>query len=502
MAKKTDFSNRDAINTKISDSGISVIKYEGDNETFVWKHPIEDFNYGSRLIVHQSQEAVFYLNGEALDVFGPGDHTLETENLPILKKFAHLPTGNRNPFHAEVYFVNLAVHMSVKWGTDSKIRFIEPNTGIPLDLGASGELNIRVSNSRKVLDKLVGTTVELKNNDLFGANALRAMFRPLIQNVVKANLAGSIKNSNINILEIDEHLTELSEDLQTKLSPKFDEYGFAVNEFYITNFVLPENDKNFNDLKALMSASYIKVREQEVKAKIAEAERQTIIEQEKNLTEKQKYETERKVIEAQGEAASSKAKGFAEAEVMAAKGYSQKDVIQAEVQKAYAEGIGNFGANGGSLGGGLASDVIGLGVGVAAAGTLGGQLNGMLNGMNPNMAPQADSSASGWKCTECGADGNHGRFCSECGKPKAEEWDCALCGAKGNHGRFCSECGQPKPEAWDCPECGAKGNRGKFCSECGKPKAAVSDAWDCKKCGHTGNHGKFCDECGSKKEEN
>ena len=71
----------------VSDTGISVIKYEGDNETFVWKHPIEDFNYGSQLIVHESQEAVFFLNGQALDSFGPGMHTLETDNLPVLKKF-------------------------------------------------------------------------------------------------------------------------------------------------------------------------------------------------------------------------------------------------------------------------------------------------------------------------------------------------------------------------------------------------------------------------------
>ena len=86
----------------ISDTGISVIKYEGDNETFVWKHPIEDFNYGSQLIVHESQEAVFFLNGQALDSFGPGIHTLETDSLPVLKKIYHLPAGKSEMFHAEV----------------------------------------------------------------------------------------------------------------------------------------------------------------------------------------------------------------------------------------------------------------------------------------------------------------------------------------------------------------------------------------------------------------
>ena len=142
----------------VNDIGVSVIKYEGDNSTFIWKHPIEDFNLGSQLIVHESQEAVFFLNGEALDTFGPGRHTLGTENLPILKKIYAFPTGGQTPFHAEVYFISNAVSMGMKWGTDSRVRFIDPMTGIPLDIGASGELNMRVSDSKKLLYKLVGTT--------------------------------------------------------------------------------------------------------------------------------------------------------------------------------------------------------------------------------------------------------------------------------------------------------------------------------------------------------
>ena len=54
-----------------------VIKYEGDNSTFVWKHPCEDFNCLSQLIVHENQEAVFFMNGQALDLFGPGRYTLK-----------------------------------------------------------------------------------------------------------------------------------------------------------------------------------------------------------------------------------------------------------------------------------------------------------------------------------------------------------------------------------------------------------------------------------------
>ena len=84
---------------------LSVIKYEGDNSTFVWKHPITDFKTGTQLIVHESQTAIFMANGEILDTFGPGTHTLETENVPVAKGLFKLITGGRNAFHAELYFV-------------------------------------------------------------------------------------------------------------------------------------------------------------------------------------------------------------------------------------------------------------------------------------------------------------------------------------------------------------------------------------------------------------
>ena len=82
--------------------------------------------------------------------------------------------------------------------------------------------------------------------------------------------------------------------------------------------------------------------------------------------------------------------------------------------------------------------------------------------------------AAGWKCPKCGAEGNTGKFCGECGTPRpAEGWKCPKCGAEGNKGKFCSECGTPRPAedgSWTCPECGKTGNTGRFCGECGTPK--------------------------------
>ena len=139
---------------KIKKEGLaSVIRYEGDNSTFIWKHPVEDFNYGSQLIVHESQEAVFFRDGQALDLFGPGRYTLETQQLPLLERMYRLPADSERTFHSEVYFINKTVQMGIKWGTPEKVRFIDPLTGTPLQLGASGEMNIQVSDSRKLLLK-------------------------------------------------------------------------------------------------------------------------------------------------------------------------------------------------------------------------------------------------------------------------------------------------------------------------------------------------------------
>ena len=91
-----------------------VIQYEGDNQTFIWKHPIEDFNTGTQHIVHESQEAVFFMNGQALDLFPAGRHTLESQNLPLIRRFFNKPTGDQTPFHCEVYFVNRTEQLEIK----------------------------------------------------------------------------------------------------------------------------------------------------------------------------------------------------------------------------------------------------------------------------------------------------------------------------------------------------------------------------------------------------
>lgn len=475
-----------------------IIKYEGDNSTFIWKYPHEDFNSMTELIVHESQEAIFFVNGQAADTFGPGRYKLDSENIPILTKLINIVTGV-SVFHCEVYFINKTVQMAMKWGTDSKVRFIEPMLGVPVELGASGEMNLAVSDGRKMLLKLVGTMKGIAWGDE-GAGftkSLQASFRPLISTAVKSNLSAAIKQRNIDIVEIDEHLLELSDVLKENILLGFEEYGLTIPQFYINNVVLPESDPNFRRLCELhtitlqkrMASAEAEIRthqaeskatymtaEAEAESKIKAAQREAILEGQITETEITRREAERRLIQAQAEAQAAQMAGMAEAAVMQAKGYNQKDILQAEVQKAYAEGIGNMGVSGGAnIGGTVLGDMLGLGVGMAAMGTMAPQVSEMMKGFNlgtlTNVTQNVVPSSVSLKCPKCGNElPENAKFCLECGakieKLADNEMICPACGMKTPKGKFCMECGRPLVNK--CSNCGAEVPQGgKFCLECG-----------------------------------
>lgn len=474
----------------------SIIKYEGDNDVFVWKHPIEDFNLGSQLIVHESQEAIFFRDGQALDLFGAGRYTLETQQLPLLEKLYKLPTDTEGTFHSEVYFINKTVQMAIKWGTPDRVRFIDPLTGAPLEIGASGEMNLQVKDARKLLIKLVGTTAGIAWGEQEGfAKSLQNTFRPLIVNAVKANLPAVIKSQQIDLLEIDERVAELSQCLREKILPGFEEYGLTIPQFYVNHVVLPEEDPNFKRIRELHTvmlqtqvlqaeaavktaearseAAYRTAQEQS-KAAIAAAEREAVLEKQLTETEVARREAERTIIQAQAQAEAARMAGLAEAAVMQAKGYTERDVIQAEVQKAYAAGIGEMGSSGGG-GSSALGDIASLGVTLGALGGVVGMTKDamapMFGGVQQPVAPVAPAASAGWNCT-CGQMGITGNFCSNCGAKRpapaaSAGWNCA-CGEMGITGNFCPNCGtkRPAPAVWNCA-CGETGISGNFCPNCG-----------------------------------
>ena len=450
---------------------VSIISWEGDNTTLIRKHPIEDFNIGSQLIVHESQEAVLFLNGQALDSFGAGRYALDSENIPVLRRIFELPKDDRTPFHCEVYFINKTVQLGLKWGTPDRIKFIEPLSGMPMDLGACGELNLQVTDGRKLLMKLVGTTGGLNTRQVLDAagegeqiQTLRSFFRAPLVMAVKNHLAQTIKDRQINILEIDTHLTDLSAALQERIAPSFAEFGLSVPNFYITAVSLPEDDANFREMKQLISDKWLRVQKTKLETDVKREERSLIREEQENKLLEQRYAIEQKRLEMELKAETVERMGLAEGRAKAAQGYNKLDELRHEEQLAFAGALGQIGANGGS-GGGLTSDLLGLVVGAKAVGSLGQQIGGMMDSFTAPQPPAV------WACA-CGAKNPLANsFCDTCGNPKPTSWDCP-CGKTGNTNKFCGACGSPRPTTWDCP-CGQTGNTENFCESCGKPKPTV-----------------------------
>lgn len=485
----------------------SIIKYEGDNETLIWKHPIEDFNFGSQLIVHESQEAIFFRDGQALDLFGAGRYTLETQQLPLLEKLYQLPTDTEGTFHSEVYYINLATQMGIKWGTDSKVRLFDPVSGLHLELGASGEFNIRVVDSRRLLLKVVGTTGALGQDQLLGVNGSKGFFRAMVMTQVKSFLAQTIRENSINILEIDEHLMRLSEALREKINVGLAEYGLTMPEFFVGRIVTPDDDPNFRRMKEQYAEQYLLVRQEQIRKSEAEAAQA-------RMAVEAQTAAQMKIIGAQGEAEALKIQKAAEAEAyrmqaeaeaveMKMKGYTYQQETSRQVGlEAMKNGLGGGDGVGGGLG-----DVAGLGV---ALGAMGGVIGMTKDAMAPIFENSAQIGQSvggvavlgGWDCT-CGQKNISSNFCPHCGTKKPQPvmgWDCTRCGQTGITTNFCPNCGAKKstPSTWDCT-CGTVGITTNFCPNCGSKKPE-QQLWNCPNCGNQAISGKFCPECGQKRE--
>ena len=334
-----------------------LIKYEGDNSTFIWKHPCEDFNSLTQLIVHESQEAIFFMNGQALDMFGAGRYTLETQNIPKIGKVLNRATDDKTPFHCEVYFINKTEQMSIKWGTDSKVTYVEPTYGFPIAIGASGEMSLRAEDSRKLLLKLVGT------ENFLGQQKLVSFFRAFLMTRVKTYMAQYMKNNAVSIFEIDEHLTAFSESLHTQLKPDFADYGISLERFFVTQVVKPDGDRQYEKFKELHFRQY---------ADIAEAK----LRQQTDLIYAQ-TEAQKVIIDSQAQATKRAQEGYT---------YAQERGFDVAEKVAENEAIGQFT----NMGVGLGTMA---GVGGVVGGVVGNAVNGAMNAAAETPAPASAAPA-------------------------------------------------------------------------------------------------------------
>ncbi len=432
---------------------LDVIKYEGNNDTLVWKHPSEDFNTSSTLIVHETQNAVFFKNGQIADVLGPGRYPLRTANIPVLRRLLNLPTGGVSTFHCEVYFVNMTEVMALKWGTNGKIQFIEPNYNFPMELGASGEMSIRIRDARTFLTRLVGTEKELT------PDVLVRYFRSLMMTRVKSYLARYIKEQSLNIFEIDSQLDILSDAMKERMVQDFAEYGVDLVQFFISTVVRPEDDPEYIRLRKATRTRYTDIFEAQTRQQVDLIRQQT--------------EAQKRVLEAQSIAEKRRLEGYT---------YQEERGFDVAQQIAGNESSGQFSSLGIGLG-------MMAGVGGAIGGSMSNLMSGALGSMTGNMPqgnmpqgamPQGNmpqgAMPQGNMPQGTMPQGNmpQGNTPQENAPQMSGQQEngagtrLCKCGAALQPGaRFCHVCGAEQPAV--CPNCGrpvAPGSN--FCAGCGQ----------------------------------
>jgi len=380
--------------------GVNCIAAMHHNKTKTNLH-IHFFNTNSQLIVHETQEAILFLNGQPMDLFGSGKYTLETQNIPILNKIINLPTGGVSSFHCEVYFINKVEQMAIAWGTDSKVQYVEPTYGFPISLGAGGEMSLKVKDSKKLLLRLVGTESVLSREKLV------SYFRAFLMTRIKTYIAQSLKNSHINVFEIDEHLLEFSEELKNKLVPDFEEYGVSLEKFFVTRIVKPDGDPQYENFKSLHYRQYADIADAKIRQQVGVIDEQT--------------ESQRRIIEAQS---------FAEKRSIEGYNYHMERGYDIAEKLAGNEGAGSFTSAGIGIG-------MMTGVGSTVGNTVGAAFANSLGSL-----PGTDA----YFCDNCGAKILPGStFCDECGNQISKKESCKKCGFVFERpGKFCPKCGSKR----------------------------------------------------------
>lgn len=188
-----------------------------------------EFRLGSQLVVRESQAAVFFRDGKALDVFGPGRHTLSTANIPLLTGLLSIPFGGKSPFRAEVYFVNLADLIDMKWGTMEPVTFRDTEFGM-VRLRAFGTYTMSVADPQMFVNKIVGT------QGLFEAGQIEDYLRTII--VSRFNdLMGKMMKT---LLDLPQHYNEFGTGLKTSVADDFANLGLTLKALYVTSITPPE----------------------------------------------------------------------------------------------------------------------------------------------------------------------------------------------------------------------------------------------------------------------
>lgn len=445
---------------------IDLVRWQPQNgpTIYAYRFPQTNLSTYTQLLVSESQEALLFSKGRLMGKFGPGKHTLDTENLPILRHLYGLPFGGKNPFTAEVWFVNKIQVFNIDWRiTRLPIHDADYNTQIPLY--AAGQYGLKIVDSEKFLINFVGTRAVFSESDMteqsrgeFTSKAKSAILQFMMQN-------------HIGFKQIGAYLDSMSTYLRDSIAPFWSELGLELTKFYINEIDIDDSSPDGRQIREAI------------------AQQSSMSITGRTWQQEQLFETANSAISNISGAMGSGGSGGLLGGIMAINMMNGM--------------MGGGRQGGGAAGGGVAADMMRP------------QYNQPTFGPSSPQQPAAGQPAAGGNafpgqpqqkgpqmvyCSNCGKKyPSTSSFCPNCGN---QYNPCPQCGTDNNpHSRRCVSCGTTlcgNAGGAHCPSCNAPLQPGSvFCGNCGQ-RVVSSDT--CTRCGSTlPPNVKFCPKCGNRR---
>src|SRR5215217_6883526 len=225
---------------------IDVIQHPSErSDEMVFRVPQQGagaFKFGSQLIVREGQAAVFFRDGKALDTFGPGRHTLNTNNLPLLTGIMGIAFGGATPFTAEVYFVSLHEFSDLRWGTAQPVVFRDTDFGM-VRLRAFGGYSMRVGDPQLFVQQVVGS------QGVYTTGLIEDYLRGVVVNEFN-DMLGAVHTT---ILDLPGQSSELAAAMRNALVDDFRRIGLDISSFQIIAITPPDDVQRHIDERTSMA---------------------------------------------------------------------------------------------------------------------------------------------------------------------------------------------------------------------------------------------------------
>jgi excisionase family DNA binding protein len=226
---------------------LDIIEWTEDSrDTLAWRFPDEDkaIKRGAQLIVRESQVAQFVYLGQFGDTFGPGKHSLTTDNIPILTRLKSWPYGFESPFKADVYFVVTRLFTGNKWGTANPVMLRDNDLGV-VRLRAYGTYDFRIVDAKIFLREVAGSDHNFRLDE----------FSDTMRSRIVSIFTDAIASSRIPVLDVASRCTELGDALLPLINPAVSsKYGIEIASFIVENVSVPPEVERALDARSSMTA--------------------------------------------------------------------------------------------------------------------------------------------------------------------------------------------------------------------------------------------------------